>query len=190
MRELLFIRPLETLVVLDRLEASGDAIPAEKVEKTFLLHFTHEPQLKAANAALAVNGDQALQAATLVPGNCEYKIIDESKFEGRHGSPSFYQFRLEVNDKGQAQSYFLHVLHARDAKGADLEAQLTDDRDAWTVNLKHPTLGSACVVFKKGMDSSGGAFGYSATGVPSSRSPLRKGVQKISVTDNGPVWHD
>jgi hypothetical protein len=189
-RELLFIRPLETLVVLDRLEASGDAMPAEKVEKTFLLHFTHEPQIKAPNAALAVNGDQALQVATLVPGNCEYKVVDESKFEGRHGSPSFYQFRLEVNDRGQAQSYFLHVLHARDAKGADLEARLTDERDAWTVNLKHPTLGNARVVFKKGMDSSGGAFAYSATGVPTSPSPLRKDVQKISVPDNGPVWHE
>jgi hypothetical protein len=43
------------------------------------------------------------------------------------------------------------------------------------------------VVLNKGMASTGGAFGYSATGTPD-LAPLRDSVQPIAVTNDGPVW--
>jgi Heparinase II/III-like protein len=187
-REFLFIRPMETLLVLDRLESTSEKDPANEVVKTFVLHFPEKPQVQGTDSVLGQNGDQALQITTLVPAKPEYEVVDEGDFTGKHYDASFYQYRLEVKDKGQAQSYFLHVLQARDSTGVAIQAQIKDEADGWRVQLDHPTLGHAAVAFKKGMTSTGGAFAYAAKEPPTSLKPLRADVQAIKVTETGPVW--
>jgi hypothetical protein len=53
--------------------------------------------------------------------------------------------------------------------------------------MTHPTLGNATAVFKKGATSTGGQFGFAASGTPA-LSDLTTSVQGITVTDNGPLW--
>jgi hypothetical protein len=186
-REFLFLRRLETLVILDRLEASDGKTPADQVVKSFLLHFAERPEVKGSDQVVGANGDQILHLTTLLPKKPEYKIVDEGAFQGRHLEPSYYQYRLAVNDSGQKQSYFLHVLQARGRAEPGLEATLKEDAGSWTVRLTHPTLGQALVVFQKGKDATATAAGYSASGTPNPQ-PLGQGVQSIQVTDQGPVW--
>jgi hypothetical protein len=185
-REFLYVKPLETLVVLDRLSSTGEVVPPEQVDKTFVLHFPYPPQFTNDNSLLAVNGDQALKVTSLL-GTPRWGVVDEGDFTGHHDVPSYYQYRLEENVSGAQQSYFLHVLQARGVGGADLAISLTEDAGSWTVTLDHPTLGHAVVVLNKGMASAGGAFGYSATDTPDV-APLRESVQPITVTNDGPVW--
>jgi hypothetical protein len=188
-REFLFIKPLETMVILDRMESSDAAIPAEDVTKTFLVHFPNQPQVTGANTVVGVSGDQALSLTTLVPGNPNYNVVDESAFSGQHDpDPAFYQYRLEETTSGSAQSYFLNVLQARDAHGRDVVSHLSQDASSWTITLDDPSLGHAKIVLNKGMDSQGGAVGYSRTGTPTELTPLLDHVQAIQVTDQGPVW--
>jgi hypothetical protein len=188
-RELLFIRPLEVLVVLDRMEASGERMPAAEVEKTFLLHFPNKPQLDGTDRALAVNQAQALRVITLLPHSFTRRVVDESDFSGKHLEPSYYQYRLEETHKGSKDSCFIHVLQARDAHGKDVEARLSEVAGAWTVQLDHPTLGHAAIVFHQGMRSLGGTFAFGKDR-PGEAAPLTSGVQQIKVTDQGPVWQE
>jgi hypothetical protein len=177
-REYLFVRPLETLVVLDRLEASGEQKPAAAITRTFVTHFETAPQVQGASV-LDVNGDQALRLTTLVPAAPVYRVIDE-------GGP-IGQFRLELDGGGAAQSYFLNVLSARGAQDAEVSARVSETADGFEVTLSHPTKGSGKVLFKKGMASSGGAFGYAASGAPVT-APLIDRVQGIQVGNDGPAW--
>ena len=94
-REFLFVRPLECLVILDRLEASADKVPADKVEKTFLLHFTDVPRLDGPDRLLAVNGDQALRVFTLLPKQAQRRVVDEGDVKGKKQAAPYYQQRYE-----------------------------------------------------------------------------------------------
>jgi hypothetical protein len=179
LREYVFVRALETLVVLDRFESSGERKPAEQITKTFLTHFETAPKLEGPNSVLDVNGDQALRLTTLVPAAPTYRVVDEG---GRVG-----QFRVEIEQTGAAQGYFVNVLQARGALDPDLDARVVETADAFEITLLHPTRGSARVVFAKGMVSRGGAFGFAAAGTPV-MAPLTETVQGIRVTDEGPVW--
>jgi hypothetical protein len=104
--------------------------------------------------------------------------------------------RSSVDRHGRGRPHgFQNSLTARGARIAALNPQHrpasrffhTEDADSWTGTLDHPTLGHAVVVLNKGMASTGGAFGYSATGTPD-LAPLRDSVQPITVTNDGPVW--
>ena len=186
-REFLFIRPLETLVVFDRMESSSEKIPAADVAKTFLAHFELPPVIDGPNSVLGVNGTEALRLITLVPSAPTYRVINEKNFLNAPTS-THYQYRLEVDTKGSAQGYFLHLLQSKGALDPDIQATVAEDAGAFTVTITHPTKGGAVVVFNKGMVSSGGGVGYAASGLPSTVTPLTAGVQGIKVTDNGPVW--
>jgi hypothetical protein len=137
---------------------------------------------------VGTNGSQALEVTNLLPAGTTYKVVDEGNFSGTHDQASYYNFRLQENSTGQAQSYFLNVLQARDASGASVQVSLTQDATSWTITLDHPTLGHAVVVLNKGMASTGGSVGYAATGTPTTQTPLLDHVQSIQVTANGPVW--
>jgi hypothetical protein len=177
-REFLFVRPLETMVVFDRVASTSEAKPANDVLKSFLLHFETPPQIEG-NRVLAVNGDQALRVTTLLPAAPTYQVVDEGGKIGQH--------RLEIEDKGTAESYFLNVLQARGAADPDLKVEMTDTGAAFEVLLTHPTRGTAKIVLAKGMSSVGGAFGYDAGGSPVT-APLIDRVQTMTVNENGPVW--
>lgn len=176
-REFVFIRALETLVVFDRMKASASPKSAEEVNKTFLLHFEAKPTVSG-NVAEMKLGGQIFRATTLLPKSAESRVIDE----GEAG-----QFRWEVDARGADPGFLLHVLQGKDEGGDDVGATLTETTDGYEVLLKHPKNGQAKVMFQKGMTSAGGKFGFSVSGDPTVRD-LPVGVQEQLVTDDGPVW--
>jgi hypothetical protein len=177
-RELVFLRAMETLVVFDRIEASDERKPAAAVAKTFVLHTEPQPQ-PVSGGMVAVNGDQALRAWTLLPAAAKPRFVKE-------GGP-IGQYRMEVDTKGEELSYFLHVLQARGAADPDLSATVQDGPDGATVTLALPGAGKARIVFDKGAESRGGKLGFAKAGEPS-LAPLRTDVQRFRVTDRGPAW--
>jgi hypothetical protein len=150
--------------------------------KSFLLHFEAPPRVDAPRSMLAANGDQALRVLTLEPANVTTRVVTE-------GSPVGL-YRLEVDTVGApAESYFLHVLAAREAGAPELTAELRDRGDTFEVTLRHPTRGTALALFGKGMASRGGAFGFAPAGGGAPRAaPLGDGVQAISIGEAGPIW--
>jgi hypothetical protein len=179
-REFLFVRPLDTLVVFDRMTSqSADGIDASAVVKASLVHFEQQPTIVDASHVSATNGDQAVGLTTLLPATPSYTVTNE----GGVG-----QYRLDIETSGEAESYFLNVLQAKDANGADVDASVVDDGKELTVTLKHPTAGTATIVLTRGTKSSGGRFGFAQHGAPSATQPLRAGVQKIHVGKEGPYW--
>jgi len=187
-REFLFIRPLETFVIFDRvLSCDNTRFPptvlAANAIKTFVLHSENSPTIQDSSHVLMTNGNQALRLTTLVPSNPQYVTV----YDNNNAGADWAQYRLEINHSGEAQSYFLNVLQARASGGTDVTASVVDNGGSYTVTMTHPTLGNATVVFQKGATSSGGQFGYVASGTPTLAN-LTTSVQGISVTDNGPVW--
>jgi hypothetical protein len=167
-REFVFVRSLETLVVLDRLQTAGAA-----ATKTFLNHCETNPVVSGNTSATCTIGAQALTMTTLLPASRSYRVVDE----GSHGNS---QFRIEVDTTpGTSQSYMLHVLQARDAAGSVLAPSVMDDGASYTVTLDATT----SITFEKGMTSSGGSI--TVSGVPTS---FRADVQSMSVTAAGPEW--
>lgn len=173
-REFLFVRPLDSLVVLDRMR-TGSA----STVKSFIVHSETTAPMLSTGAALIRNGDQVLQVMTLVPSNAQSRSVNEGGEVG--------QYRLEVDTSGAAESAFLHVLHGRDMTAPALVASVEESSTEYRVTLTHPSRGSAVVVFQKGIDALGGSFGYAASGSPSP-SPLIDGIQTQHITDDGPVW--
>jgi hypothetical protein len=178
-REFVFLRPLETLVIFDRVYSNSGTMPAAEVTKAFLAHFEHPPKLDNPNTVLAVNGDQALRLITLVPAAPVRRVVAEGSPIGQH--------RLEVETKGSERSYFLHVLQARDASEADVTARVAETPQDYTVTVQHPKRGHARLTFRKEPSGAAG-LRFSRTGLPDSVSPLLDRVQNIRVTDDGPVW--
>jgi hypothetical protein len=174
-REYVFIRRLETMVIFDRILATdAGGISADNAVKTFLAHFEQEPTIEDANHVTAANGPQTLRLTTLVPARARYQVVQE----GGVG-----QYRLEVNDSGSAQSYFLHVLQARDKTKANLTASVDENKNSYTVTLGDPMHGPVTLIFNKGATSSGGSITMDRREMP-----LNAHVQDITVTDEGPVW--
>jgi hypothetical protein len=176
-REYLFVRALEALVVLDRIESKGGT--AATVKKTFLAHFETTPTIEDNAHVRETNGDQVLRVTTLLPQSpATPRVVTE-------GGP-IGQYRLEIDASGTAQSYLLHVLAARGTSDPDLTTSLTEDATRYTVTLQHPTKGSAVMVFAKGMSSTGGTF--TLVGSSCTTAALIDGTQAMNVTASGPVW--
>jgi hypothetical protein len=186
-RELLYVRSLETTIVLDRITTQNQthpsaALTAAQVVTSFLTHYETNPTIEDANHYTATNGTQVLRQTVLLPATPTFRVIDEGGDVG--------QFRVEVDASGAAQRYQLHVLQARDTAGSNLQAGVVDSTpgDAasgtFTVTL-HPATGSdTVIVFNKGPSSSAGSINVAGAGVVN----LRTTVQPISYTDNGPAW--
>ena len=111
-REFLYLRALDTLLVFDRLGASadsqtkagwtGDKLTAEAVEKTFLLHATASPTVSG-NLVTVTAGTQQLLAHFLVPLAPTLRVVNE-------GSAPVGQYRVEADTSGSALSYFVTAL--------------------------------------------------------------------------------
>ena len=193
------MRPLQVLLILDRMRASSDSqlafygtddwvertdplalrVPAAQVTRTFVMHFETAP-VTGANSVTATIGDQAVDLRTLLPAAPTFRVVNEDAA----GNPAAGQFRLELDSSGSLENYFLHVITGRDVGEASVAATLTDLGDRWSIALTHPTRGNATVVLMKGMDSTGGSVAIG----PQAATPLYAGVQGISVTSSGPVW--
>jgi len=164
-REFVFVRELETLVVLDRIETrQASAV------KTFLAHCETEPRL-APGGATCAGGGQALTLTTLVPSQPPYRVVPEG---GRVG-----QYRIEVDAPGGPLSHILTVLRAHDVRKPVPAPALSEDARSLTVELER----GLRLSFAKGRQSAGGSL--TAAGVTA---PLRADVQAIEVTDAGPAW--
>jgi hypothetical protein len=175
-REFLFVRPLETLLVFDRMTSqTADGVDESDVVKASLVHFENPPTIVDGTHVVAVNGDQALALTTLVPAAPSYTVTDEGGV-GQH--------RLDIETSGAPESYFLNVMQAKDATGVDVVASVAEDAKRFTVTLKHPTAGTATVVLEKGTKSAGGTFAFTGHGTQT----LRSSVQKIQVGKEGPYW--
>ena len=194
-REFLFVRPLNTLVVFDRLESANEILArdtthlpapsAAAVTKSFVLHSEHNPTVSGSTVT-ASSGNSVLKATTLVPNDPAIRVV----YEGDIPSPDRnfrYQYRTEINGVGAAQSHFLTVLQARSARGSDLTAEAVDEGASYLVTLTLEGVGKALIRFNKGMTSSAGAFGFAEAGAPS-LAPFAIGIQELRVTDDGPAW--
>lgn len=174
-REFVFVRRLDTLVIFDRVQST-----TAQATKTFLAHFEEPPQPVAPNSYLGVNGKQALRVTTLLPVAPVSRVVNEGGQIGQH--------RLEIEANGERQTYFLHVLQARDADEQDLAAELSETATEYTVALRHPARGFARLSFAKGAEVGKGGMAYSRTAMPQEVSPFLDRVQGIEVTARGPVW--
>ncbi|MBA8888690.1 hypothetical protein FHW12_002923 [Dokdonella fugitiva] len=201
-REFLFIRPLQALVVLDRMRASSDSQrpfyasgqwledgpheAAAAVRRTFVMHFERAPTASGGNRMTAPAGTQTAELITLVPAS-PYAVASPSVRvfnEDQPGDAQAGQYRLELDSIGSAESYFLNVVTGHDDGEQPIDAQLQDEGDHWQVTLSHPGRGTATIVLAKGMQSSGGSvrIGDGET------TPLAAGVQGMHVDTTGPVW--
>ena len=204
-REFLFLRRFNALVILDRMRASSDSqmafyftpdwintiegtntpdplavhANAANVVRTFLMHFETPPSLTA-NRASAVVGEQVADLITLLPASPTYRVINEDVA----GNELYGQHRLELDSTGAIESYFLNVVNGRDVGTAALAASLADNGASWTLTLTDPQQGTASIVLQKGMASAGGCVTFGAA-APIALNP---GVQGIQVTNDGPVW--
>jgi hypothetical protein len=183
-RDFVYVRALDALIVLDRMESTS-----ADVTKTFLLHFPTAPTLSG-NTALGVNGNMALRLTTLTPAGqspTTLRVVDERP--ASQDNSIDYQWRVEADTRGSAQSYLVNVMQARGVNDPDLTISMTEEADAFVITLTHPTRGTAVIRLPKGMKSAGGSFGYSpSAGATPAAQALTGAVQQISVTDAGPVW--
>lgn len=194
-REFLFIRPLQAVVVLDRIRTSSDSlrpfysgggwiwdgpqVAAPDVVRSFVYHFETAPTI-ASNRVTARVGTQTSELTTLLPRNPSYRIVDEDT----PGDEQAGQFRIELDDAGSAESYFLHVASGYDDGEQPLASQLVEQGNQLIVTITHPVRGSATVVFEKGMASHGGSIAIGAGAAIT----LNEYVQGIRVDDDGPHW--
>jgi len=171
-REFIFIKPLQTLFVVDRLESTSAS-----VTKSFLLHTTQNPVIVDRNHVTMVNGDQELWLTTLNSGS-SYSVVDEG--DGI--------YRLQDNTAGSLNDVMLHAIQVGPANGSAVNVSIaSQDANTWTITFTSASRGTATLVLEKGVFSLGGSFGYAASGTPQV-SPLASNVETMTVTDNGPVW--
>jgi hypothetical protein len=193
-RELMFLRDIETTLVLDRVTTGNVTIGSDKglaaanEVNTFVIHFETNPTLEDSSHLTATNGTQALRMTTLVPAAPTRRVINEQSCGGCASGVG--QYRVELDTAGNSQRYFLNVLQGRDATGTDIVATVVDsvptdpNSGTFTVTLQPSSGAATTVVYNKGQTSIGGTVNLGGAGAVA----LRSGVQTISYTDNGPVW--
>ena len=154
LREFLFIRALDTLVVLDRLQAASAT-----TVKTFIVHSETAAPTLGTNSAVVVNGDQALQVMTLLPASgAKYRVVTE----GRRWASTGWRSTAPVPPPRRRSCTC--------CTAATPTAPRCRRRSATTAapgrSPHHVSWGSAKIGFAKGLDSTGGSFGYAARGTP------------------------
>lgn len=200
-REYIFVRALNALVIVDRMRGSSDSslpfyrsgnwvnseqsgapirvVAAADVRRTFLMHFESPPTVSG-NRVSAQAGPQRADLISLLPANPTIRVIDE-----RRPPPNTLagQYRVEIDSTGTAESYFIHVIHGGESS-CEFSARLIDTGvGPWTVRLSN-VVAEADVTIERGMQSTGG----SVTLDGGAAQPLRANVQQMSVGPDGPVW--
>jgi hypothetical protein len=172
-REFLFVRDLDTTVILDRLNTSSAS-----TSTTFLLHSETNPTIEDAQHITDTSGTEALRTTFLVPAAPSIKVVSE-------GGPG--QFRIEATNSnpGNTTSYFLTVLQAKDSTAANISPSVVDSNPgspasgtfAVTLDANHT------IVFNKGTSSSGGTITINGT-----QTNLRADVEPITINTTGITW--
>ncbi|HZL36087.1 MAG TPA: hypothetical protein VFC78_12295, partial [Tepidisphaeraceae bacterium] len=192
-RDFLYIRPLNALISLDRLESNTvGTTDASQVEKAFLLHFPNNPTITG-NSAVGIAGSEQLTLTALTPQGQSaptMRVVNETQGLSSLNAGTDYQYRLEEATSGSPQSYLVNVMQATAAGAQGLTATMAEDASSFTITLRDPTRGTAVVVLQKGMQSAGGAVGFSPdpNATPTPTEALGAGVENITVTSQGPVW--
>lgn len=195
-REFIYLRSLDALLILDRMKSGNDSLdpiydvsytgpqkPAEQVRKSFVLHATGtgsnengNPFTLGAGQATATVGDQRLDLRTLLPSNPSYRVIDEGGDIG--------QFRLEYDVSGTAMSYLINVVSVRDETDPTITASLEDLGNVWRINLSRGAGNTATVTLNKGEVSTGGSVRINQAAAI----PLRENRQGIVINNYGVYW--
>jgi hypothetical protein len=174
-REFLFFRDIEVLLILDRMQADS----ASRT-KTFTSHCETSPISIDASHYKCVDGSLQASYSVLLPAHPALTVVNESA-NGATCEVHACQYRLEINDNSPlgAQSYSLVVIQGLSASGAPMKPAVQDLGSSWTVTLD----GNHSVTLNKGMISAGGNVTINGT-----TTPLRSDAQRMTITDNGPVW--
>ena len=190
-REFIYVRPLETLVVLDRIltanQTHDGSLTAAQVVTSFLTHFETNPTITDSNHYSSTNGSQIVRQTVLVPSSATYRVINENSCTGCSTNG---QYRVEVDNSGAAQRYSLDVLQSSASSTGAVTASVVDSNSGnpssgtFTVTLAPASGSSTVIVFNKGETSSGGTINVAAGGAVN----LASSVEAISYTNNGPVW--
>jgi hypothetical protein len=178
-REYLFVRSMATLIVVDRLQSATTG-----VTQSFLLHLIGNPTLTDGTHATFVAGTQQLWLTTLATtGSTAYSVSHEGETNG--GTIDVY--RLIDTVSGSQYTVFLHVITCGPSGTNPVTAVLTTQGSStYTVTLISGTA-SAVLVIPQAVGSTGGTFGYAASGTPT-QTALRTTIQSCTVTTSGPVW--
>lgn len=136
-RDVLFVRSLETMVIFDR------------GANVFLAHCETAPAVSGSRAT-CTNGSQALVVSSLV-GSPSISVVDEG---GDSGQP-----RVEIRT---AQNEMITVLQAKDANAPALAPTVVDDGASYTVTLS----GKVSIQLAKGATSTGGSITIDGTTTP------------------------
>jgi hypothetical protein len=175
-REFVFVRDIEVLLILDRLQAD-----TASRSKTFMSHCETNPSAIDASHYVCVDGTQQARYSVLLPATPALTVVNEAA-NGATCAASECQYRLEVNDNNPigAQSYFLVAIQGLSAGGAPPSAPTVQDNGtSWTIAID----ANHSVTLNKGMTSAGGSV--TINGVTKN---LRADVQPMTIGDNGPLW--
>jgi len=197
-REMIYIRSLETLIVFDRVvtanQTHGGSLTAAQVVTSALHHYETAPIQDGGasdfNHWTSTNGTQVLHQTVLIPAGLtasNARLIDEASCVD---CSTVGQMRLDIDNSGAATRYHLSVLQARDTSGSNHAVGFTDSNSGdptsgtFTVTITPSGESATTIVFNKGASSSGGTIGVEGGSTQS----LRSDVQGITYTDNGPIW--
>ncbi|MEO9967817.1 MAG: hypothetical protein ABJF11_18640 [Reichenbachiella sp.] len=189
-RETVFIRPLETVVIFDRTESKK----GQDFTKTSLLHVQGEPIRHSERKYSTVNGDYEAIIDILLPRTLDITVIDETSVNGcDFCAPRSMDVphRLQMESTGEKKVYFMNVIQAKGAKAKALDVvELQETENTFLLTLSHPTKGHAVVEFEKGQKSKNGRIGYDANKIPDEMISFPEKAQVIDVTEDGPVWYE
>jgi hypothetical protein len=180
-REFVWLRDIETLVIFDRTNALvTGGVAAGSIIRTFMAHCEVAWNLTSANTANCQPGNsQELYLTTLLPTTPTPAYVDTN--ETTAASNVNGQYRLDVNDTpGTAQSYFLHVLQAGTTSTAALTPTVSLSGGVYTVTVD----ANHSINFAQGQFSTGGSVTLYGINTAFSTS-----VEPIAVTNSGPVWN-
>lgn len=181
-REFVFIRP-DILIIFDRVKST-----TPDAEKTFVLHFPEKPEEGEANTFTFTGSGGRLMAQFAYPSELSFDVVDEGDIEGEKREPGRYQWRVEANQSGSRESYFLTVLVAQERFDMDAKIEMSETDATVGIEIKQP--GRRCQLhFNKVLSDnfghmvieSAGATGYIET-------DLLEWVQPITVDADGPRW--
>lgn len=189
-RDFVYLRGLNVLVILDRMTSSSDsidyangsacnwtpfdpnnpALQASEVSKTFLLHTLNQPQV-VNNTVTSTVANEKVIMTTLLPQNPNYDVF--------HEGGSIGQYRIELNTSGSAESYFLNVIQLGSQSMQTLPMSMNETTTQFQITLDD----NHQLNFIKGMKSQGGELVISQFTHAFSECP-----QSVQVNASGVYW--
>ena len=177
-REMYYLRGIDSMVVVDRLETDSASRST-----AFMSHCETNPTVSGANVACVTNGQQAKYTA-LVPASPSITIVNESD-NGATADNWQYRIEAENSNPGNVYSYNIYAIEFSDQGASQLSPSIVDSNSSnplsgtFTITLD----ANNSITINKGMTSSGGTI--TAVGVTKS---LANGKEVMTITDAGPVW--